>query len=135
MPNTINTTKKSTKSKTTRQKFAIIILTISTTLKNFKKTTTSKESTTLKKSIKLKEIKIEDIQFILKKELVYFQDKKDEQLRLCISKAIKAKIFKLSYDAQTHEEFSRIYDKIIVNYYMRNLIRRLKRYLKHCLSY
>jgi hypothetical protein len=48
---------------------------------------------------------------------------------------MKAKIFKLLYDAQTHEEFLRIYDKIIVNYYMRNLIRRLKKYLKHCLLY
>ena len=69
----------------------------------------------------------------MKKKLIYFQDKKNERLRLCIFKAIKARIFKLSHNAQTHEEFSRIYDKIIVNYYMRNLIRRLKRYLKHCL--
>jgi len=51
---------------------AIIILTTSTTLKNFKKIAISKKLTILKKSIELKEIKIEKIQFILKKELVYF---------------------------------------------------------------
>jgi hypothetical protein len=100
MPNTTNTTsKKSIKLKTIKRKSIIIILTTSTTLKNLKKTIISKNSTTLKKSIKLKETKIENIQFILKKELVYFQDEKNEQLRLCISKAIKAKIFKLSHDA------------------------------------
>jgi len=54
------------------RKFAIIILITSTTLKNFEKITISKKSTTLKKSIELKKIKIKDIQFILKKELVYF---------------------------------------------------------------
>jgi len=47
-------------------------LTTSTTLKNFKKIATLKELTTLKKLIKLEKIRVEDIQFILKKELVYF---------------------------------------------------------------
>jgi len=100
MLNTTNTTsKKSIKSKTTKRKSTIIILTTSTTSKNSKKTTILKEPTTLKKSIKLKKIKVEDIQFIMKKELIYFQDEKNERLRLCISKAMKARIFKLSHDA------------------------------------
>jgi len=57
--NTIS--KKSTKSKTIKQKFAIIILTTSTTLKNSKKIAILKELTTLKKSIKLKKIEVENI--------------------------------------------------------------------------
>jgi hypothetical protein len=69
----------------------------------------------------------------MKKKLIYFQDKKNEQLRLCIFKAMKTRIFKLLYNAQTYEEFLRIYDKIIVNYYIRNLTRQLKKYLKYCL--
>jgi len=44
-----------------KQKFAIIILTTLIILKNFKKIAISKEQTILKKSIKLKETKIEDI--------------------------------------------------------------------------
>ena len=78
MLNTIDTTKKSTKSKIIKQEFAIIILTTSTTLKNSKKiatlieSTILKELTTLKKSIKLEKIRIEDIQFMLKEELIYF---------------------------------------------------------------
>jgi len=43
-----------------KQKFVVVILTTSTIL------------TTLKKSIKLEKIKIEDIQFILKEKLIYF---------------------------------------------------------------
>ncbi len=57
----INTTRKLTKLKIIKQEFAIIILTTSTILKNFEKIVTSKELTTLKKSIKIEEIKIEDI--------------------------------------------------------------------------
>jgi len=73
MLNTINTiSKKLIKSKTTKQKFVVIISITLATLKNFKKIAISKESTTLKKSIKLKKIKVEGIQFIMKKELIYF---------------------------------------------------------------
>ncbi len=62
MFNTINTiSKKSIKSKTIRRKFAIIILTTSITLKNFKKIAILKELTTLKKSIKLEKTRVEDI--------------------------------------------------------------------------
>jgi hypothetical protein len=73
MLNTTNTTsKKSIKSKIIKRKSTIIISTTSTILKNSKKITILKELTILKKSIKLKEIRVKDIQFILKKELVYF---------------------------------------------------------------
>ena len=56
-----NTTRKSTKLKIIKQQSTIIILITSTILKNFKKITTLKELTTLNKSIKLKETKIENI--------------------------------------------------------------------------
>ncbi len=32
-----------------------------------------------------------------------------------------------------HKEFLRIYNRIIASYYIRNLIKQLKRYLKYCL--
>ena len=57
----IDTIEKSTKSKIIKQKFAIVILTTSTILKNFEKIATLKELTTLKKSIKLEKIRIENI--------------------------------------------------------------------------
>jgi 6-phosphogluconolactonase/glucosamine-6-phosphate isomerase/deaminase len=73
MFNTTNIiSKRLTKSKTKKRKSTIIISTTSTILKFFKKIAISKKLTTLKKSIKLKKIRVEDIQFILKKELVYF---------------------------------------------------------------
>lgn len=73
MLNTIDTTlEKPIKSETIERKSAIIISTTSTTLKNFKKTATLEELIALKKSIKLEETRVEDIQFIMKKELIYF---------------------------------------------------------------
>jgi len=59
--NIVDTTKKSTKSKIIKWNFAIVILTTLAILKNFEKTTTSKKLTILKKSIKLKKTRIENI--------------------------------------------------------------------------
>jgi len=77
---------------------------------------------------------VEDIQFVLNKKIIYFQDKINKRLRLCISKALKQKIFESAHNEQAYEEFARIYKRVVSIYYMRNLTRRLKRYLRHCSS-
>ena len=45
---------------------------------------------------------------------------------------MKQKMFKLTYDSQNHDDFHKTYERIVENYYMRYLIRRLKRYILHC---
>ena len=41
-------------------------------------------------------------------------------------------MFKLTHDFQSHDDFHKIYKRIIENYYIKHLIRRLKRYILHC---
>ena len=81
-----------------------------------------------------KETRVKGIQFLLKESLIYYQDETNDRLRLCISKKLKKKFFELAHDNHSHEKFQRIYDKIVFNYYMRHLTRRLKRYIQHCFS-
>jgi len=71
---------------------------------------------------------------VLNKKIIYFQDKINGRLRLCISKALKQKIFESTYNGQTYKRFARIYKRVVSVYYMRNLTRRLKRYLRYCFS-
>lgn len=80
-------------------------------------------------------IRVERIQFLLQNELIYFQDQFDNQLKLCVSKNLKRKIFELTHDVNSHIDFSRTSDFIVVNHYMRHITRRLKKYLRHCSSY
>ena len=76
-----------------------------------------------------KKIRIKRIQFLFKKSLIYYQDEMNDLLRLCILKKLKKKFFELVHDSHSHERFQRIYDRIVFNYYMRHLTRRLKRYI------
>ena len=41
-------------------------------------------------------------------------------------------MFELIYDFQSYNDFYKIYKRIVENYYMRYLIRRLKKYILHC---
>ena len=41
-------------------------------------------------------------------------------------------MFELTYDSQNHDDFYKIYKRIVKNYYIKHLIRRLKRYILHC---
>ena len=81
-----------------------------------------------------KETRVEGIEFLLKENLIYYQDETNDRLRLCISKKLKKKFFELAHDNHSHEKFQRIYNRIVFNYYMRHLTRRLKRYIQHCFS-
>ena len=52
--------------------------------------------------------------------------------RLCISKVIKQKIFRMIHDFNNHENFYRTYDKLINSIYVRHLTKRLRIYIEHC---
>lgn len=51
--------------------------------------------------------------------------------RLCIFYLIVTNILKMIYD-EDHDDFARCYEKIFVSYYIRELTRYLRVYLKYC---
>ena len=57
-----------------------------------------------------------------------------ESRKLCILHSIIANIMKMIYN-ENYNDFARCYEKISTFYYIRNLIRYLRKYLKHCLKY
>ena len=54
-----------------------------------------------------------------------------ESNRLCISHSIIQEILKMTHD-DSHLEYARCYDQIVFSYYIRDLSRYLRDYLKHC---
>ena len=52
--------------------------------------------------------------------------------RLCISWSVIKNILKTAHDNDTHFEFARCYEKIVFFYYIRDLIKYFRDYLKHC---
>ena len=80
-------------------------------------------------------MKFLNIQFVWWKKLVYYRDLFNFKKRFYIFKSIKQKIFELTYDFQNYNDFHKIYERIIKSYYMRHLIRRLKRYILHYPQY
>ena len=64
------------------------------------------------------------------KRLLFFIVEK--QYKLCISKSIKQKVFKIAHDQTHHNEFHRIYDRLQYLIYIRHLIKRLRIYINHC---
>ena len=77
-------------------------------------------------------VKLPNIQFLLRDEIIYYQDEFNERERLCIPKKAEQKIFELAHDNHSHAGFHRSYERIVETYYMRHLTRRLKRYIVHC---
>ena len=74
-----------------------------------------------------------DIRFTYRDDLIYFKID-DEQERLYIFASMKQKIFKLAHDNASHDDFHRIYDRIANSVYIRQLIKRLRQYIAHCLD-
>ena len=72
-----------------------------------------------------------DIWFKLQDHLIYYTFDENKK-RLCISTIIKQKIFRLIHDLSNHNDFYRIYDKIINLIYIRHLIKRLHNYIDYC---
>ena len=80
------------------------------------------------------DITLPNIQFFLRDELIYYRDALDNRERLCIPKSLEQNIFDQSHDMKSHAGFHRTYERIVQNYYMRHLTRRLKCYILHCPS-
>ena len=71
-----------------------------------------------------------EIDFELKDDLLYH--KTDNKLRLCIPKALKKDIFKLTHDDNQHAEVTRFYARIVESLYILKLFRKLRTYITHC---
>ena len=80
----------------------------------------------------MKCVKILNIQFVFREDLIYYQNEYNDRKRLCILKSLKQKIFELTHNKHNYEKFHRIYKRIVESYYFKHLIKRLKRYILHC---
>ena len=72
-----------------------------------------------------------DIRFKLRDDLIYYASNENKK-RLCVSTAMKQKIFKITHDLNNHDDFHRIYDRIVNSMYIKQLTKRLRNYIKHC---
>ena len=71
--------------------------------------------------------------FIRINELLYFVGNDDKQ-RLCVSKSMKKKIFRLGHDDRSHAGFHQCYEHISEVIYIRKLMRHLQKYIEYCLT-
>ena len=72
-----------------------------------------------------------NIQFFLDDDLIYYTNFANRK-RLCLLKEFEKKIFEQTHDNNSHVDFNRTYETIIVNFYFRKLNNRLHRYIAHC---
>ena len=72
-----------------------------------------------------------DIRFKLRESLIYYASNENKK-RLCVSIAMKQEIFKITHDLNNHDDFHRIYDKIVNSMYFKQFTKRLRNYIKHC---
>jgi len=72
---------------------------------------------------------------VLNKKIIYFQNKINKQLKFCISKILKQKIFESVYNKQIYRKFARIYNRVVDIYYIQNFIYWLKQYFRYCFLY
>ena len=72
-----------------------------------------------------------NIQFFLDDDLIYYTNFANRK-RLCLLKEFEKKIFEQTHDNNSHVDFNKTYETIIVNFYFRKLSNRLHRYIAHC---
>ena len=63
-------------------------------------------------------------------DILHIQNEKKN--RFCISIFMKQKIFRIVHDLSNHNNFHRIYDRLINFVYIRRFIKRLITYIEHC---
>ena len=64
-------------------------------------------------------------------DLLYFED--DERgLRLCISTAMEAEVFKLAHDEMGHPGYARTHERLTQGLYMYNMATKLHDFIRHC---
>ncbi len=73
--------------------------------------------------------------FDIKDDLLYHIDQNsDRKSRLMISKALEEEIFELAHQSH-HVKFHQTYQYIAESLYIRKLLIRLRKFIKHCLNY
>ena len=72
-----------------------------------------------------------NIQFFLNDDLIYYTNFANRK-RLCLFKEFEKKIFEQTHDHNSHVDFNKTYETIIVNFYFRKFNNRLHRYIAHC---
>ena len=71
-----------------------------------------------------------NIDFIIKKNLIYCTKKKTH--RLCVSVFCEKEIFRLTHDFNNHAGYHRIYQKLITTIFISKLSRKTREYVNHC---
>ena len=72
-----------------------------------------------------------EIQFKHRNDLIYYRIENGRE-RLCVSNFMKQKIFIMIHDFIHHDDYHRIYDKIVSSVYIRHLFKHLCIYIAHC---
>ena len=73
------------------------------------------------------------IRFKLREGLVYYTSG-DGRERLCIPEAMEGEVFRIVHDLANHGGFHRTYDRLSSSVYIRQLVKRLRNYIMHCLE-
>ena len=93
---------------------------------------TKQNNLTIKIIKKFNEKQSRDIRFRLRDDLIYYVFVAKNKKRLCVLAFIKQKIFRITYNFSNHDDFHRIYDRVVNFVYIRQLTKRLRIYIKHC---
>ena len=92
------------------------------------------QSSFFAKNIIDKSMSFRNIRFRLKNDFIYYIFKIENKNRFYISTFIKHETFRIAHDLNNHNEFHRIYDRLINSIYIRQLIKRFLIYIEHCLQ-
>ena len=84
------------------------------------------------KNVEEQDEQLVDIKFKHRNNLLYYINSNDERERLCISIAMKKKIFQMTHDSHHHVSFHWSYNRISRSLYIKHLNRWLKTYIAHC---
>ena len=71
-----------------------------------------------------------DIDFILKKRLIYHSKKKMK--RLCIPLFCEKQIFELTHDLNNHAGYHKVYHRLMKFVYIPKMSRKIRQYIKYC---
>ena len=84
------------------------------------------------KKIISESVSLRNIRFRLKNDFIYYTFKIESKNRLCISTFMKHEVFRIAHDLNSHNEFHRIYDRLVSSIYIRQLTKRLSVYIEYC---
>ena len=72
--------------------------------------------------------------YFINEDLVYYLNSVDTWWWFCVSKTLEKKIFKMMHDDHYHADFHWVYNSIVADLYIWNLLWCLKQYIIHCLK-